>query len=282
MTRTIIAYSINAAILFAALFATFAMAGLGRINVPEPIRSDATATEASLPAEPEPQEEPEPSPLAPKLDYPDLEWGRLHRLSHQTTIYGEPSIESSRTQTIPENGFFIVEASEKTNGELWYNVTVNDGLRDYSMYLRAKDLNWKIVRPVYSRAEREAQRDANKPTTEEILAGLRERLGGRPPEPEPAPPPPEPNELETEWARFLDRLGSRRTANIIVSGAAAFGLTALVMGSFALIAWLRQTHRWEQLPDADEKSSRSGDEFYDYDHPQSPPAEDEDPDNPFA
>jgi len=283
MTRTIVAYTLNAVLLFGALFATFVMAGLGRVD-----RGNADEAVADIPVEAsatveEPEDEPTPSPLAPDLDYPDLEWGPRHRISHRTRIFSEPTSDAARTQYIPENGYFVVDGSEQVDGELWYSVTVNDGIRDYAMYLPAEDLNWKTVTPIYTRAEREARRaEQSRVDVEKLLREVFGNRVARNPEPAPPPPPPEPSGFQAEWRDFVQSLGDTRTANLLVSGGAALILTLLVMGAFAALSYLQKGHGWETLPDPSEHRSSDSGEFYDYEPPRGPGPEDGDPDDPFS
>lgn len=273
MSKLYIVYGLAALCLFGALFAAFAMAGLGSAG-PLDVSGEGdvpVATAEAAAGTPQPESSP-PSPLK-HLDYPDLEHGRTYRVSHQTSIYLAPDVEEADMESLPAGGYFGVQARERKDDELWYRVTVSDGVRDYIMYLPAAELNFKTVTPLYNADEQQAQE------REEALRRVREAFarsasrdatasGQATAEPEP-----QPQTFSDWWSGVVQQVGGATTANLIVAGLAAFVLTLLTLGSIFLAVWLRRTYAW-QRPAADledDELGRGGEErgseFYEHDAP---------------
>lgn len=270
MSNAVVAYILAALCLFGALFAAFALAGIG-MRGPLQVTGNIQSRDATAPARTAQPPQPQSAPaLATPLDYPDLEIGRTYQISHPTTIYSTPSPGDAETQSLPQNGYFKVEAKEQHANNLWYRVIVNDGSRDYTMYVLAEDLNFKRVVPQYSAQEQDAaRREAALRIMRKIGEQRRERREAAAAVQQ-QPAEPEPVTFAEWWSGVVAQVGGVSIANLIVAGLAAAVTTFAALGSIALAVWVRRTHAWDRpLKEEIEDSSERGSEFYEQNDPGS-------------
>ena len=246
MKKVYVFYIATTSCLLLALFAVFALAGLGGALHPlEP---------PPAPAGPPPT----PSPVVETtpLDYPDLKPGVMYSVSHRTAISADPEGLIDRQEELPPTGIFLIEGRENSGGDLWYRITVNNGVEDYPMYLKAEDLNWQNVQR-FRTAEMQASLDR-----EEMLARMRETFGiGRKevaaPEPEP-----EPTTTERVMAMVRNSVSNISSQGLVTAALAAVVATFAIIITIAILVWLYTTHRWHRSSLFEELETERGEEFY--------------------
>ena len=251
MKKVYVFYIATISSLFLALFAVFSLAGLG---------TEFIAFEDRIPTlDPEPAPKAEPISFARGIDYPDLRTHQMYSVSHATQLFSDPEGLFDRREELPPGGFFLIESKEEQGVDLWYRVTVNSGGLDYSMYLKAQDLNWKDVQPVPSAESRAAM------SQEEKLARMAEAFGvdlraKRPtPEPEPEPEPPAASRMAAAMRDAIRNVSSHG----IASAALAAGVTTTgIVLVISLLVWLRGTRRWDKSTLYEEIGAQRGEEFY--------------------
>jgi len=232
MSKLISVYIVAGLILFGALFAVFAIAGIGRpaVVAPEVSLDETTAG---------PQEA-----AYPPLEFvpPDLEPERVYRISHDTPIYEEPDVAGGRRETLPAGGYFTAVYTLSDTPGPWTQITVNDGFRDYSMYLLGTDLKWKVVTPVLSGDE---QRDQEMAALMERLQAVGERRSAqRALETTEEPEIQEAPTFAEWWADRAERMGGATVANLVVAGFASAVLTIVIVGAIVVLTMLRREHEW--------------------------------------
>ncbi len=227
--------------LFLALFAVFALAGLG--GAPQPL-------------DPPPAPAPPPVLETAQLDYPDLKAGVMYSVSHRTAIAADPEGIIERKEELPPGGIFFLEGRETSGGDLWYRITVNNGFEDYPMYLKAEELDWKKVQRVLA-PDMQAALDQ-----EEVLARIREVFGTTRREVAPPPPPPEPTTTERVTAILRDSLTSISTQGLLTAALAAAVTAFAIVCTIGILVWLYTTRRWHKSSLFDDLESERGEESY--------------------
>lgn len=234
MSKLVVVYTVAGMALFGALFAVFALAGIGRPAV--------SSAEVDVAEEATAVSEPQRSPL----DFvpPSFEAGRTYQTTHEIPIYDKPDVVVARRETLPPGGYFTAVYTLTEVPGPWTEITVSDGLRDYNMFLLGADLRWKVVTPVYSADERNRQQSAV--WREGIKRSFVERREREALE----------EALETEvqeaptfaewWADRADRMGGANVANLVVAGVASAVLTVVVLGAILLMTVLRREHEWSK------------------------------------
>lgn len=249
MQKVYVFYIATTSCLFLALFAVFALAGLG--GAPQPFEPPPTPTG--------PPPTPPPVIEMAQLDYPDLKTGVMYSVSHRTTISTDPEGILGRQEELPPGGIFLLEGTEESEGDLWYRITVNSGAEDYPMYLKAENLNWKSVELIRT-AEMQASLDREKMIAmfQEIFGGTRKEVAPPPPEPEP-----EPTTTERMTAVVRDSVTSISSQGVLTAALAALATTFVLVFTIGILAWLYATRRWHKSSLFDELESERGEEFYD-------------------
>lgn len=233
MQKLIIVYSAAALGLFSALFAVLALAGIGRPAM-QPV--DTPSQEAAAPH----------APARQTLEFvpPELEAGRTYRISHETTIYSQPDVAAGQRESLPAGGYFTAVFTLTDTSQSWTQITVNNGVRDYSMYMLGSDLRWKTLTPIYSDDE---QNDQKFTATLQLLkeASARQRAR-RAAEVEEEPEIQEAPTFAEWWADRAERMGGSDVANFVVAGLGSAILTAMIIGAIVLLTLLRKEHEWSR------------------------------------
>lgn len=248
MKKVYLFYITTTSCLFLALFAVFALAGLG--GPPRSLERPPTPSDSP----------PSPPPVIETagLDYPDLKAGVMYSVSHPTTISTDPEGIIGADEELPPGGIFSLDGREDSDGDLWYRVTVNNGVEDYPMYLKAEDLNWQNVQRVRA-ADMQASLER-----EELLALIQELFGNVRKEVEPPPPEPEPEPTATEQVRIALREGvtTLSSQGLVTAGLAAAAITIAIVFAIGILALLHRTRRWQKSSLFEEAESDRGEEFY--------------------
>ena len=242
MKKVHVFYIATTSCLFLALFALFALAGLG--GTPQPL-------------EPPPTPAPPPVVETAQLDFPDLKTGVMYSVSHRTAISADPEGIIDHKEDLPPGGIFLLDGRENSGGDLWYRITVNNGVDDYPMYLKAEALNWQNVQPART-AETQASTEM-----ERALAQFLENFGT--PRKEIAPPPepePEPTTTERVTAILRDGVTSVSSQGLLTAALAATVATIAIVFTIGILVWLYTTRRWQKSSLFDELESERGEEFY--------------------
>jgi hypothetical protein len=250
MSKVVVAYIVAGLGLFGALFASFALTGLG---LPAPLPQETAADSAAA------GESAKLAPPRPDVYIPlALEPGRTYQLTHDMPIYEErPAVDgvpaATEPRTLPaESMFTAVRTLDSPQGP-WFEISINEGDHPRTMYLYGMDMRWKEPNPVHTQDEKSAA------ARESLIRALREsRLAARPEE-APPPPQPEPREFSQWWADTAERLGGATVANLIVSGVAAGITTALTLGALALLSVFRRQNTWSS-PMTDPRAGEVPDE----------------------
>jgi hypothetical protein len=240
MPKLVLIYSFFAVVLFGALFAAFFISGLG-----EPAEEWTDYVEP-----PAPEPAPPPDPLAKGLDYPALESGRTYRVSHDTQLFHEIESEEGDVETLPAQGYFTVETTVDAGNRRWYRVVVSDGVRDFSRYILAKDLNFKRVLP--ARLGQQTDEERKQAILAELMAMAEERRQQRlAATPAPPPEPRTPQNWNEWWAMTASRVGGATMATVLASAAAAAIGTAVTIAAIVAIISFRREHTWDRPPTHD-------------------------------
>jgi hypothetical protein len=239
MSKLIVMYTLSGLCLFGALFAAFAIVGIGR---PVSVAPAAMAT----------QDVTEPVDTTAQTVFlpPTLEAGRTYRISHDTPMYEKPDAATGASQTLPAGGYFTAVYTLTDVPGPWTQITVSDGFRDYPMYMQGPDLRWKVLTPIYSTEEEHNQK------TEEamrVLAAIGERRRAQAALEEEEPVEPEQLTFAEWWAERADQMGGATVANVVVAGAASAGVTFLIIGSVMLISMLRREQEWSRPTSPDDE-----------------------------
>ena len=149
MNRFFVFYVVACLILFASLTGLFQALGIHEYYVDKSSGPKAAQT-ASGAAEPPPftmEEFIEASPkvreeyILRRLPPMPLIAGYYYQVGSPTPIYSSDSIESAHMETLPTKGVFELTRSISDFSGGWTHViVVNDGLRNYTMYMFHKDL----------------------------------------------------------------------------------------------------------------------------------------------
>ena len=249
MKKVYLFYIATIGLLYFALFSVFSVIGLG---------TDVVAFEAT---EPQPAITPDPEPISfvRGVDYPDLQPQQLYSVSHATPIFADPEGILGRSEELPSGGFFMVELKEEYGADAWYRVMVNGGGGDYPMYLKAADLNWKVVETVRDEKSRAEMSREEKIAQLEAALGVSLRRQAAPPEPEPVP---EPQASERMVAAVQDSIRNASSQGI-ASAALAAGVTTIGIAlALSILVMIRGTRRWESSTVYEEVASNRGEEFY--------------------
>lgn len=245
MKKVYLFYIATTSCLFLAILAVFSLAGLG--STPPP----SAALPKLAPAPP-------PSAATAQLDYPDLETGVMYSVSHPTEIATDPAGLFGRKQQLPPGGIFRLEGREENAGLLWYRITVNNGVENYTMYLKAEDLNWQDVQAVSTPDVQAAV------VRRENIAQMLERMGrGRvtrtPPLPEPEP---EPTATERIASALRDNLETLSSQGLLTAALAAAIATFAIVLTITIAVWVYTTRRWQKSSLFEEPAEERGEEFY--------------------
>ncbi len=233
MQKLAVVYSVAGLVLFGALFAVFALAGIGRPAVATPEVTATTMPESDGPAR-------NPLDFVP----PEMEAGRTYRISHDLPIYDKPDTATAQRETLPAGGFFTAVYTLTDVPGPWTQITVNNGFRDYNMYLLGTDLRWKIITAVYSDDEQRDQRieammkimrdsTAAKRAQREAMEAVEEEVTEAP-------------TFSEWWADRAERMGGATVANFVVAGLASVILTVSILGSIVALTLLRREHEWSR------------------------------------
>ncbi len=246
MKKVYLFYIIAATCLFLAIFAVLSLADLANLGLaPAPpaalYKSPSTAPPKSPPAAPS-RSRPKPSRQAAtaQLDYPNLSSGAIYSVSRQTEMSTDPEGLFGPKQRLLPSGVFRVEGREKNAGFLWYRISVSNGADDYTMYLKAKDLNRQRVRMVRIR---DGLRTALK---KEHLARMSQRREA----------------ARTETTPLRDNLAALSLQDPLTTAIAAAIATLAIVLTIAIMAWLNSVRRWRSHSLLDESSEKRGEEFY--------------------
>lgn len=231
MQKLVAVYTVAGLVLFGALFAVLALAGIGRPAVAKP-EATAITPEAEAAAR-------NPLEFVP----PEMEVGRTYRVSHEVPIYDKPDTATAQRETLPAGGYFTAVYTLTDVPGPWTQITVNNGFKDYNMYLLGTDLRWKVITAVYSADEQHDQQ------LEALMQVMRESAKAR----RAASDALEAEEVVPEtptfaewWAGRAERMGGANVANLVVAGLASVILTVSIIGSIIALSLLRREHEWSR------------------------------------
>ena len=256
MKKVFVFYFAAACCLFLALFAAFTLAGFA---TPPPVAEQPQAAAQTA-------TQTEPPVQGPKLDYPDLEPGLMYTVSHRTPLHADPEDLARRREDLPPGGIFLVEETEERDSDRWYRVTVNNGVNDYTMYLKAQNLNRQDVQVFgNTRPNQTATRQDVVGLFEQMEAARSRQAAGhaeanleRPPEPEAGPLTPE--QVITSVRDALYTISSRGLA----AAALASGvLTVCILLTILCISWLYNVGRSRRAAGFIDLASEMAEEFHD-------------------
>lgn len=240
MPKLIAVYTVAGLSLFGALFAAFAMAGIGRPAAPVETAAVNTAATPS-------------GPVHPPLEFvpPEMEPGRTYRISHDTPIYEQPDAAQARRETLPAGGYFTAVYTLLDTAGPWTQITVNNGVRDYPMYMLGTDLRWKVLTPVFSDDE---QRDQRVAATLKVLeeAGAHRRAQFELARAQEESEIQEAPTFAEWWADRAERMGGANVANLVVAGLGSAVLTVAIIGAIVLLTMLRREHEWSRPVNRDD------------------------------
>ena len=242
MKKVYLFYIVTASCLFLALFAIFALLGIGS----DPLPSTELAKQVI-----------KPKPKV-RIDYPGLQAGTQYSVSQRTVIWGDPEGLFNRQENLPAGGVFRLEGRDETVEEHWYRITVNNGFEDYTMYLKAEALNWQDVQAIPEKPAGPVFPGRN------LRAIMRERIAtGRDPEAAPAPEPaPEATTFEHGMTSLRSAVDAVSSQGLASAALAAILIIAILAATVSLIVWFQRSHRWQRSTLYDEQPSERGEEFY--------------------
>lgn len=240
MKKVYLFYIVTTSCLFSALFAAFALAGLGSVPPPPPAAS----------------EEPAKPRTNTRIDYPDLQPGTQYTVSHPTVISGDPEGLFNRHEKLLPGGVFQIEGRDEIVEEFWYRITVNNGFEDYTMYLKAENLNWQDVKPVRKAGPRIIFPGRN------MRARMRERIANGIDAAPPPEPDPEPTTQKRALASLRGAVEAVSTQGLLTAALAAILITMATASTISVLVWLYRTRRWYKSSLFDELPSERGEEFY--------------------
>lgn len=240
MKKVYVFYIVTTSGLFLALFAAFSLAGLGTVSPP----STEVAVQRVIPLS------------TVRIDYPDLQPGTQYSVSQSTAIWGDPEGLFDRQESLPPGGIFQIEGRDEGVEEHWYRITVNNGIEDYTMYLKAEDLNWQDVQPLPERAVGPVFRGR------EFHALMRQRMGiGAKAELEPEPEP-EPGAVDRGMSSLRGAVEAVSKQGLLTSAIAAIVVAFFTAGTISLLVWFHRSRRWHKSSLYDERPLERGEEFY--------------------
>jgi hypothetical protein len=138
MGKIYVIYGAALCCLFGALVAVFWTLGLGRTPPKKP--------EIAAPSPPPLTAEERIDKLLRQEPSWSIVYAKLYEniayvVPHDITLYQEPQDDNLQQETLPSGGIFLVAQYQSKNGQGWYQVVVNNGVRNYTMYIRQDDID---------------------------------------------------------------------------------------------------------------------------------------------
>ena len=184
---------------------------------------------------------------------------------HDIILYTNAEEDLHLQETLPTGGIFLVDRFQTTDEKGWYQVTVNNGVRNYSMYIKQDDID-PFNPSVYGAPPTEKQiqereglhrfiREISRDGTERAIE--RERM---------AEIEDQPDDLERLTASIRDLSRNVNSRGLFLPIAVAAGFTLFFTFAMAFAIWFKQAHSFGSEYTIDELYHHEDEEVYDRSH----------------